>query len=59
MTKKSREKFKYLDNEKSFLGEIKSMFHFFKRVFRCQKLPQTLEYAFKEYFNEINVNQFL
>ena len=27
MTKKSRQKFKYLENEKSFWGEIKSIFH--------------------------------
>ena len=26
MTKKSRQKFKYLENEKSFYGEVKSMF---------------------------------
>ena len=30
MTKKSRQKLKYLENEKSFLGEIKSIFHHFK-----------------------------
>ena len=30
MTKKSRQKFKYLENEKSFYGEIKSIFHYFK-----------------------------
>ena len=30
MTKKSREKLKYPENEKSFLGEIKSIFHNFK-----------------------------
>ena len=29
MTKKSRQKLKYLDKEKSFLGEIKSIFHHF------------------------------
>ena len=29
MTKKSRLKFKYLENEKSFKGEIKSIFHYF------------------------------
>ena len=27
MTKKSRQKFKYLENEKSFYDEIKSIFH--------------------------------
>ena len=30
MTKKSRQKLKYLENEKSFLGEIKSIFIIFK-----------------------------
>ena len=29
MTKKSRQKFKYLDNEKSFQGEVKSIFQHF------------------------------
>ena len=29
MTKKSRQKFKYLENRKSFSGEIKSIFHHF------------------------------
>ena len=47
MTRKSREKFTYLESEKSFHGEIKSIFHLFKRAFRCQKLSQTLECAFK------------
>ena len=30
MTKKSRQKFKYLETEKSFKGEIKSIFIFFE-----------------------------
>ena len=29
MTKKSRQKFKYLENEKGFQGEIKNIFHHF------------------------------
>ena len=29
MTRKSRQEFKYLDNEKGFWGEIKSNFHYF------------------------------
>ena len=33
MTKKSRQKSKYYENEKSFCDEIKSVFHHFKRVF--------------------------
>ena len=50
MTKKSRQKLKYLENEKCFWGEIKSIFHHFYKTFSCQKLPQTWECAF-------NVNQ--
>ena len=46
MTKKSRQKFKYLENEKSFQNEIKSIFNHFLRAFSCQKLSQTLECAF-------------
>ena len=33
MTKKLRQKFKYLENEKSFKDEIKSVFHDFQRAF--------------------------
>ena len=32
MTKKSRQSFKYLKNEKSFQGDVKSIFHHFKRL---------------------------
>ena len=32
MPKKSRQKFKYLENEKSFYDEIKSIFHNFWRA---------------------------
>ena len=32
MPKKSRQKFKYLENEKSFYDEIKSIFHQFWRA---------------------------
>ena len=32
MTNKSRQKLKYLENKKSFLGEIKSIFIIFKGV---------------------------
>ena len=41
VTKNSRQKFKYLENEEGFLNEIKSDFHHFYRVFICQKLSQT------------------
>ena len=33
MTKKLRQKIKYLENEKSFQDEIKSIFHHFWRAF--------------------------
>ena len=46
MTKNSRQKTKYLEEEKSFQSEIKSIFHHFKRDFICQKLSQTLECTF-------------
>ena len=46
LTKKSRQKFKYLDNEKSFLGELKTIFHHFKRAINFQKLSQAWECAF-------------
>ena len=41
MTKKSRQKFYYLENEMSFWGEIKSIFHHFQRDFNYRNLPQT------------------
>ena len=47
LTRKSRQKFKYLENKKSFYVEIKSIFHHFKRAFCSQNLSQTLECAFK------------
>ena len=47
VTKKSRQKFKYLENEKSFWGEIKIIFHQFWRAFNCQKLFKTWECALK------------
>ena len=43
MTKRSRQTLKYFDNEKSFWGGIKSIFHHFWRAFSCQKLSQTWE----------------
>ena len=45
-TKKSCQKRKYLENEKSFWGEIKNIFHHLKRAFSCQKLSQTWECTF-------------
>ena len=55
MTRKSWQKFKHLDNEKSFLGEIKSIFHHFYRAFSCQKLPQTLDRTFKNLSETCNL----
>ena len=47
MTKKV--KAKAHENEKSFYGEIKNIFHNFERAFSCQILSPTLECAFKEF----------
>ena len=44
MTKKSEQKFKYLENENSFNREIKRIFHRFKRDLSCQKFFQTWEW---------------
>ena len=46
MTKEWRQKLKYLENEKNFWGEIKSIFQQFQRAFSCQKLSQTWECVF-------------
>ena len=43
----SRQKLKYLGNEKSFWGEIISIFCHFQRAFNFQKSFQTWECAFK------------
>ena len=45
MTRTSRQKIRYLENKKSFCGEIKSIFQHFKKAFSCQKLSQTWECA--------------
>ena len=56
MTIKSRQKLKYLENEKSFYGEInKAFFIIFKGLSVAKKSSQTLECAFKFNF-EINTN---
>ena len=49
VTKKPRQKLKYLEKKKSYWSEIKSVFHQFWRVFSCQKLFQTWQYTFKYY----------
>ena len=48
MTKKSRQKLKYLENEENFWGEIKNIFHHFQRAYSCQRLPHTWECTFKQ-----------
>ena len=50
ITKKLRQKCKYLKNEKKFYHEIKSIFHHFYRVFNFQKLCQTREWTFKNIY---------
>ena len=52
MTKKSRQIFKYLENEKSVWGEIKSISHHFERTFNWQKLSKTWECAFQLKFRK-------
>ena len=52
MTKKWRQNFKYLEKEKSFQGEIKSIFHYFYRAFGGQRLTQTWECAFNDSHRE-------
>ena len=51
MTKKPRQKLKYPENEKSFWGEIKTIFHHFSRASSCQKLCQTLECSLRQRWN--------
>ena len=41
MTEKSRQKFKYPENQLSFWGEIKSIFHERRNSFICQNFFQT------------------
>ena len=45
MAIKSRQNFKFLENEKSFKGEI-SIFHHFLRALNCQKMSQPRECSF-------------
>ena len=58
MTKKSRQKLKYLENEKSFWGETKRIFLHFWRTFNWQKSSQTWECAFnRTQTNKKNLSQ--
>ena len=41
MSKKPRQKFKYIENEKTFSGEIKSVFQIFQNLIPCD-LSQNL-----------------
>ena len=49
MAKKSRQKHKYLENKKSFQGEIKAFFLSFLNGFQLPKSSQTLRRAFKHF----------
>ena len=40
MTKKSRQKFKYLENENNFQGKVKSIFHHFKELLGTKSVPE-------------------
>ena len=50
MSKKSREKFKYLENEKSFYDEIKS-------TFQCHKINFKRDKSYMESSDWIRVQQ--
>ena len=52
MTKKSREKFKYLDDEKNFEAEIKSISHQFLRALTCSVRNSPRQSANAEAFAE-------
>ena len=56
ITKKSRQKLKYLENKNSFLGEMKSIFHHIKRGFSCQKMSQTWSVPLRKYNKEKSLN---
>ena len=52
LTKKSRQKLKYLENEKSFWGEIKSIFnHFLINGFQLPKIRHTESVSLRYYTN--------
>ena len=48
MTEKSRQKFKYLENKKSFQVRIKTIFHVFESAFSSQNLSHTWECTFNK-----------
>ena len=43
MTKKSRQKFKYLENEKSFKDEISIFQHFWRAIIKAKKQKKSFE----------------
>ena len=49
LTKKTKQKFEYLERQKSFQDEIKSNFHHFKKDSSYQKFSQTCAGAFKQF----------
>ena len=56
ITKKLRQKCKYLKNEKKFYHEIKSIFYHFYRAFNFQKLCQTREWK-NIYLSELQLKK--
>ena len=48
MTKKSRKNVEHLQNEKSFSGEIKSIFHHFLQSFQLLEIVSDLKLCFTE-----------
>ena len=55
MTKKSRQKFKYLENGKSFRGEIKSTFHRFKGLWVPKNCLRPASAPLRKRLNEIGI----
>ena len=51
MTKKSRQKLKYLENEKNFEGEIKSIFHHFENSFSLRTESASLMTFYNDVLN--------
>ena len=46
MAKKSRQKLKFVENEKNFQDQIKTIFHHFYRTFSCQKYQEVEHFNF-------------
>ena len=55
ITEKSKQKFKYLENKKSFWGEIKSIFHHFSKDFKCPKIASDVRMLL-QYFLVFNTH---